>query len=395
VVASWLLGWYNFVHRLEAEMLATLSKSVVDKIQPNSIVWDTKISGLGARRQRGHAVNYVLKHKGKWFTIGRHGSPWTVEMARAEALQLLGTIVSGQDPRPATSGKVGEVVTLYLARRKPVLKPKSFDQIERHLLAHAKPLHSSELHEVTRRTVAELLAKVEQGSGPVSRNRVRSSLSAFYAWCIREGLTETNPVAGTGKAEEGGARERVLTPKEIAKIWTTLVAGQHVHFIDIVRLLLLTGQRREEIAGLMWSEVDFERKLIVLPAARTKNNRVHIIPLSPPTLAILRTNFHENITLGKGNDGRVFRSFRWNEEKARFDAALNFTQHWTIHDIRRSVATHLADKLGVLPHVVEAVLNHVSGHKAGVAGTYNRAKYEAEMRDALTRWADWIEANAE
>jgi len=314
-------------------------------------------------------------------------------MARAEALQLLGTIVSGKDPRPATSGKVGEVVRVYLARRKPALKPKSYDQIERHLLIHAKPLHSAEIHEITRRAIAELLAKIETGSGPVSRNRVRTSLSAFFAWCISEGLCDQNPVTGTGKAEEGGSRERVLSPAEIPKLWTTTVSGQHVCFIDILHLLLLTGQRREEIAGLMWSEVDWDRKVIVLPPERTKNRREHIIPLAPQALTVLHRAMNDNPTSFK-NDGRVFKSFRWNEEKARLDAALKFAQPWRIHDVRRSCATHWADKLGVLPHHIEAILNHVSGHKAGVAGVYNKAKYEAEMRDALTRWAKWIEANA-
>jgi integrase len=373
---------------------AALTKSVVDRM-PVGIIWDTRTQGFGARKQRADGgVHYVLKKQNKWYRIGRHGSPFTVETARGEALRLLGLIVSGRDPRPQSTTTFGEAVTLYLSRRKPALRPKTFYEVERYLSVAAKPLHSSELHEVTRRAIAELLAKVEQGSGPIARNRCRSTLSAFFAWCIREGLCELNPVQGTGKAQEGGSRERVLSPKEIGKLWTTQVAGQHVHFIDVVRLLLLTGQRRTEISGLMWSEVDFDAKVLRLPAARTKNKREHIIPLSPPALEILRTRSRENAALGQGNDGRVFRSFGWSEEKARLDAALNFAQHFTIHDIRRSVATHLADKLGVLPHIVEATLNHVSGHKAGVAGMYNRAKYLDEMRNALDRWAEWIEANA-
>ncbi len=99
-------------------MRAAITKSLVDKIEPGSIVWDTRVSGFGARRQRGPAVNYVLKSKGKWFTIGRHGSPFTVEMARSEALRLLGLIVSGEDPRPASSENLGSVVELYLCPKK-------------------------------------------------------------------------------------------------------------------------------------------------------------------------------------------------------------------------------------------------------------------------------------
>jgi integrase len=158
------------------------------------------------------------------------------------------------------------------------MKPRSHIEISRHLLAHAKPLHRHELHEVNRRTVAELLAKIESGSGPVARNRVRASLSAFFSWCISEGLCEANPVSGTGKADEK-TRERILSPKEIAKIWSALCGT----YGDVVRLLLLTGQRREEIGGLMW-KVDFDSKLLRFGAARTKNKREHLLPLSAPAI---------------------------------------------------------------------------------------------------------------
>jgi integrase len=371
-------------------MRATLTKSVVDKL-PVGIVWDKKITGFGARRQHPEGgVHYLVKKDGRWFGLGRHGH-LTLEQARTAAQKLLGQLASGEDPRPASTGTFGEAATLYLSRRKAALRPKTFHDIERYLMTLAQPLHRFELHEVNRRAIAELLAKIEQASGPVARNRVRSSFSAFFSWAIREGLLDTNPVAGTGKAEER-SRERVLSPAELGKLWTTLVSGSHVHFVEIVRLLLLTGQRREEIAGLRWSEVDFDARVLRLPPERTKNKRPHIVPLSDPALEILRIRFQDRAA-GQENDARVFVGFSWSIEKARFDRGLGIAG-WRIHDIRRSVATHMADQLGVLPHIVEAVLNHVSGHKAGVAGTYNRAKYEAEMRAALDRWAEWIESNA-
>ena len=105
-------------------MKATLTKSVVDRLPAGSIVWDTKVCGLGARRQRGPWVTYVLKHKDRWFTIGKHGSPWTVEGAREKAQSLLGQLVRGQDPRPPSAGTFDEAVTLYLSRRKSALRPR-------------------------------------------------------------------------------------------------------------------------------------------------------------------------------------------------------------------------------------------------------------------------------
>jgi integrase len=223
------------------------------------------------------------------------------------------------------------------------------------------------------------LAGVERSAGPFARNRVRTSLSAFFAWLIREGLLDTNPVAGTGKANEGPSRDRVLSRDELAEVWHAATGT----FGDIIRLLILTGQRRNEIGFLRWSEVDWERKMIALPPERTKNKLRHELPLAPQALVILQERQRQG--------DHVFRKFNWYRGKLALDAKLKGVAPWVLHDLRRSCATGMAE-LGVQPHIIEAVLNHVSGHKAGVAGIYNRAKYADEMRSALQRWADHVEA---
>ena len=235
------------------------------------------------------------------------------------------------------------------------------------------------------------LAEIETASGAVSRNRFRSSLSAFFAWAIREGLAETNPVTGTGKANEGNGRERVLSETELAALLRALGEDD---FSDIIRLLVLTGQRREEIGGLKWSEVDFERGLIVLPPERTKNKRLHELPLSRQAMDILnrrRGLQHPRYGHADGGEfvfGRKFNS--WSKSKEILDRRLNGMASYRLHDLRRSAATHMAE-LGVLPHVVEAILNHVSGHKSGVAGLYNRARYQDQMKAALQTYGDYID----
>src|SRR5262249_7797689 len=154
---------------------------------------------FGARRQRKH-VHYLLRYRlngqQKFISIGRHGSPWTPDAARTEARRLLGLVASKVDPatervRPAETF-IGEVER-YLERKRIALKPRSFVEVERHLRVNAKPLHTFRLAEINRRTIAMTLADVEQASGPITRNRVRSSISAMFAWAIREGLTELNP----------------------------------------------------------------------------------------------------------------------------------------------------------------------------------------------------------
>src|SRR6516165_9715042 len=260
--------------------------SSINKLQ--GWLWDTTLTGFGARRQTNGTFYYIrYRHNGTQIvkSIGRHGI-LTPDTARTKARELIGVVAGGADPfaQSLTSETFGAEVERYLERKKASLKPRSYIETARHLRNYALPLHKLRLAQIDRRTIAILLGQIETASGPIARNRLRSSLSAFYSWAIQEGLTETNPVQGTGKADEGNSRERVLTPDELRALWRGLGDDR---FSDIVRLLLLTGQRRNEIGHLQWSEIDLGRKLIVLPAERTKNGRQHEIPLSRQALAVI------------------------------------------------------------------------------------------------------------
>jgi hypothetical protein len=267
-------------------MRSKITKTSVDRMAPWSALWDSEVKGFGVRRHGTDGRHYLLRYRfnGRqtFKKIGRHGSPWTPDAARAEALRLLGQIVTGINPaqRQPDGISFGAEVERYLAHRQANVRPETFRQLTLHLRKHSAPLHGLALSEIDRRRIAQLLAQVETGSGAVSRNRLRSNLSAFYSWLIREGLLDVNPVTGTGVADEGPSRDRVLSNKELAEVWRK---GS-----DIIRLLILTGQRRDEIALLRWSEIDFDRKMIVLPATRTKNKRMHELPLSRQAMAILR-----------------------------------------------------------------------------------------------------------
>jgi len=384
-------------------MLGKITKTTVERLQLNVVLWDQSLVGFGARRQLRH-VHYLLRYwlnGHQWFiTIGRHGM-WTPDSARNEAKRLLGLVASKVDPatervRPAET--FGAEIERYLDRKRSTVKPRTFTEVQRHLQVHSKPLHRLRLAEINRRTIALRLAEIEQASGPGARNRVRSSLSAFFAFAIREGLIEANPVTGTGKADEGPSRDRVLSKAELATVLNALSADQlhSIHrgrgrptlglgpFSDIIRLLVLTGQRRAEIGGLNWSEIDLERGLIILPPERSKNNRLHELPMSRQVRAILERQPRN----GEWVWGRKFTS--WGNAKASLDHRLNGMVAWRLHDLRRSAGTMMAE-IGVLPHIIEAILNHISGHRAGVAGIYNRARYEGEMRAALQKWADYID----
>ncbi|MFZ0151055.1 MAG: tyrosine-type recombinase/integrase, partial [Xanthobacteraceae bacterium] len=336
-------------------------------------LWDDRVIGFGARRQT-RGIFYYLRYRRDGAqvmrSIGRHGSPWTPDAARNEALRLLGSVVGGNDPfaQSLNSESFGAEIERYLLRKKASLKPRSFEEVRRFLTNHSAPLAKLRLTDIDRRAIAVLLGQIEQARGPVARNRARSALSAFFGWAITEGLCETNPVQGTAKVNEGGSRERVLTRDELVALWHALGDGR---FADLVRLLLLTGQRRNEIGALAWSEVDLAKGMIVLGPERTKNKRKHELPLSRQALAILQRQPRRNSSPFLFSDVQGYKD--WDSAKIRLDKRLHIAD-WHIHDLRRTAATGMGE-LGVLPHVVEAILNHVSGHRAGVAGVYQRAKY--------------------
>jgi integrase len=380
-------------------MLGKISKQTVDRLPLNTMLWDSALVGFGCRRQRRSAfylIRYRINGRQRFLTLGRHGA-FTPDTARREAQRLLGIIASGSDPalakaedRQKLAETLGAELTRYLERKRGALKPRAYAETERHLMVHAKPLHNLPLSKIDRRAIAVRLGEIETQSGPVARNRVRSSISAFFNYAIREGLIDLNPVAMTAKVDEGNGRDRVLSETELSAILGALGQDQ---FSEIVRLLILTAQRREEIGSLRWSEIDWERNLIVLPPDRVKNSRLHQLPMSRQVRAILERQERRNgrdLIFGTGQGGFS----GWSTSKAELDSRIELANlpmsDWRLHDLRRSAATHLGE-LGTLPHVIEAILNHVSGFRAGVSGIYNRARYADEMRSALQKWADYID----
>ncbi len=185
------------------------------------------------------------------------------------------------------------------------------------------------------------------------------------------------------------SRDRVLTPDELRTIWNVC---RDDDFSRIIRLLILTGARRAEIGGLRWSEIDFDREMLLVPGSRTKNHTDLKLPLSPDAMKILRdAPRREGREFVFGHRGGEFCA--WGHCTLVFTTRIAVTvgkfEPWRIHDIRRTVATGLAE-IGILPHVIECVLNHTGGFRGGVSGTYIRSSYEREVRAALIQWADHI-----
>jgi integrase len=371
--------------------MPSITVRAVAALEPGSAVWDNAVRGFGVRRQRGDPV-YVLKYRiggrQRFLTIGRHGSPWTPDTARREARRLLGLVAAGTDPseRAATAQTLRDAVGDYLSYAAAKLKPRSLAEVRRHLQGPSwSPLAGRPLGEIDRAAVAARLRRIKDDRGPVASTHARFALSALFKWAIGAGLASANPVTGTNR-EAVRSRERVLADAELAAIWRACGDDDYGR---IVRLLILTGQRRDEVGGMRWAELGPQGWTI--PAARTKNSREHLVPLPAAALALLPPERREFV-FGDGprRRGDPHRGFSgWSKGKAALDARSGVAD-WRLHDLRRTGATLMADRLGVLPHIIEAALNHVSGHRAGVAGVYNRAAYTAEVRRALEAWAGLV-----
>ena len=378
----------------------TIAGLTIPKGKSELLVFDDDLPGFGLRLRAGGSRKWIFQYRrdGRQHRMTNKAS-MDAAWARAWAKKLHHEVGLGGDPqqekadaRIQAAHTFAKVADDYLAFRERGWRLASMRAGRRYLLSHAKPLHGMEIAKINRAMIATELNRVERESGAVTANRFRAMLSSFFNWAAREGLIDANPAAFTNKRNET-QRDRVLSDAEIRAIWAALQADD---FGDIVKLLALTGQRRAEISDLSWNEIDLERGLIVLPANRTKNGREHVIPMSGPVRAILESRrqiYGRDRVFGIRGD-----VFSFSKPRKRLDAAIvpgAIERPWTLHDLRRTMATGMADRLAVQPHVVEAVLNHASGHKGGVAGIYNRAQYLAEKKQALELWADYVMALVE
>jgi integrase len=394
-------GAENMPRNLEKGVPMKLTKVNVSKVtvprgKSETIEFDDDVPGFGLRVRVGGSATWIFQYrqgtKQRRISLGS-ASAISAQNARERASQLHARVRLGEDPagqkiesRARAVETFGSVVRPFLLYKKAALKPRTYVEVERHLLVNAKRLHGLQIDAIDRRTVAALLAELANRKSPTVANHVRASLSAFFSWSMRQGLADNNSVIGTGRAVANSSRDRVLTNDELHSIWAAL---GNDHYGDIVRLLALTGQRRDEIGSLRWQEVDFDKAVIALPAERTKNHKPHDIPLSPAAVSIIKNQPRlagRESVFGTGANGYS----GWSKSKEALDARIagnGAIADWRLHDLRRTVSTRMHDDLGIPPHIVEAVLNHISGHRAGVAGTYNRATYSKEKAVALARWA--------
>ncbi|SHG68623.1 tyrosine-type recombinase/integrase [Marivita hallyeonensis] len=257
------------------------------------------------------------------------------------------------------------------------------------LLAKFTTLHDKQIDQIKRADVVKACDLIRK-SAPTSANRALAHLKHLMGWCVERGMIDANPIAGMKPPSKEKSRERVMTDDELGAMWTACDAEGYP-FGDCMKLLILSGQRRAEVAEMRWSEIDLEKRLWTLPSQRAKNGRQHTVPITDAMLDVLRRvprflgSDYVFTTTGKSpvsGFGRV---------KKRLDKALpEGTEPWIIHDLRRTMSTNMA-MMGVPQPVTEALLNHKTGVVSGVAAIYNVYSYADEKREALETWNARIE----
>ena len=245
----------------------------------------------------------------------------------------------------------------------------------------------SVVEEARRHAIPGTSARRAGVSDPRGR-AMAGALGKLFSWATQHHRVVTNPTVGMFRPKSSKSRHRVLEPSEVAKLWK---ACDDIGwpFGPCLQLLLITGARRGEVAGMRWDELSADLSTWDLPPARTKNKLPHSLTLPPMAREIVAAapRIEGCPFVFTTNASTTISGF--SKIKRRLDSMMNIAP-WRVHDLRRTAVTMMAE-IGILPHVIEAVVNHISGHKGGVAGTYNRAQYAAEKRAALERWAAHVE----
>jgi integrase len=374
-----------------------LTKSAIDALPaPSSdvVYWDAASPGFGVKiTPKGRKVFIVLYRAGgagsklRKYTIGPFGRV-TLHQARVAAQKVFAAKLEGRDlaaekreaKRRVVADRVEDLLATFIIQR--LSKNRSIAEISRLLRREVgKPWAGRSIHEISKRDVVELVCTIEQRGAPGSANKTLKSIKTFLRWCVGRAVLDRSPAEGVPLPAKEVARDRILDDRELANV---ILAARKIGgpYGSIVELLALTGQRREEVAGLHRDEFDLAQRIWTIPRARTKNAKAHIVHLSKQALAVLERADHCGPLVLSPLGTKTFQNFT---HAKRLLDQLSGVTGWRLHDLRRTCVSGMA-RLGVAPHVADKILNHQSGTISGVAAVYQRHEFLAERRAALNRW---------
>ncbi len=399
-----------------------LTAAGVERLKPPSSgqveYYDRRLPSFGLRLSYHGTKSWFVMTRldGKLIrvTLGRHPA-LSLADAREEARRTTTLAAAGKDPRLIRSAAkhkrqeerrntfascADEFLERHVERR---LRPSTQREYRRILKgSDTRAWRDRPISQIAKRNVLDVVEAIDARGSPGASKRALVYLRKFFNWCAERDIIATPPTDRIRPQHPEVKRDRVLLDEELRYLLCALEAERSV-FGPLLRILILTGQRRAEVAGMLWSElrdIESDGALWEIPGQRTKNKHSHIVPLSPAVRNILLISPRISDLVFTTTGQTAVSGF--GKAKARLDAHINEMRRcdglepmpaWTLHDMRRTMVTVMNEKLGIAPHVVEAVVNHISGlAKAGVAGVYNRALYLRERKIALDAWANHVTA---
>jgi len=401
---------------------ANLTPASIERLKPppsgQAEYYDRRLPSFGIRLsyhgRRSWFVMTRLDGKLIRVTLGRFPA-LSLASAREEARNAIDLAAVGTDPRRVREQKKREreqerrntfsacaedFIRLHAQRR---LRASTQRDYRRVLTGpDTRAWRDRPIADISKRDVLDVIEAIDARGSPGASKRTLVYLRKFFNWCAERDAITTVPTDRIRAPHPEVKRDRVLSEDELRYVLRALTEDDSI-FAPVIRILLLTGQRRSEVAGMAWSELrglDTNEAVWEIPAARTKNKRAHLVPLAPNLrdllLATPRTGELVYSTTGRTPlSGFGKAKVRLDQRLAQLRERDGFAPMpaWTFHDLRRTMVTIMNERLGIAPHVVEAVVNHVSGlAKAGVAGVYNRALYLEDRRRALLAWSDHVRA---
>lgn len=368
----------------------TLIRSLKPKDQRYD-VYDASQPGFGVRVATSGALSWVLltRENGRRKRVTLGGYPaLSLSKAREAARVALSEIQDGTFGRRKASPTFSAAVEEWYAREQRARK--SFRQVEQAMRLHVLPhVGRHKLDQITKADLMRVIDRVADQGKLTQANRIRAFITRFFNWATERDLVAASPAMALPKPALEVSRDRVLSRVELRSVWQA-AEQMGFPFGYIVLLLILTGQRRDEVAGMRWSELDLKRGRWVIGKERAKNSKAHVVHLSAQATAILtKLPRREDSDFIFTTTGRSAVS-GFSKAKAALDARSHVSD-WRLHDLRRSAATFMADDLKIAPVVVDRILNHVSGTVRGVAAIYQRGEHLADRETALIAWGQLVE----
>lgn len=395
-----------------------LTKSFIDRLEipPKDVIhWDTEVRGFGVKITPSGRKVFLVQYRPagsvgnpRKFTIGTHGE-FTVEQARNKAREIANAKAQGSDPqrekRTAKKRIASDSFRDVLDRfyRDHVLKLRSGDETKRILDREFAPhWNGRSVHEITRRDVMDAVdAVAERGAGTMA-NRALAAIRKFFNWCRSKDIIKVSPCEGLSRHKREITRDRSLSDIELRSV---MQAAKKIGFPfgSIVQALVLTGQRRDEVGRMRWSDVDLELATWVIPAEHSKNGKAHTVHLSDEMVTLIAEVPRIGDLVFSANGATAYQG--WSKGKARLDklASEKLAElaangkcdfpAWRLHDLRRTMVTTMA-RLNVPHHVADKILNHQSGTISGVAAVYQRHEFGQERLAAMKEWGAHVSSLA-